>query len=314
MPDRPFNAPLPATNVPRTEPLSEIQEDLIMRHQRQHLFPRAAFVGLGAGLVAALFRAVLAGADTLRNDLIAWSQQFSLWGWIFPLMFSMTGALLSLVLVIRLAPETSGSGIPHLKAVLHRLRTLKWARVLPVKFVADIVARLLSGDLPVFIVPNYPAPPMASLPIFALLGLFAGLLGVVFNRGLLVTLRLFDRFQGRFKLGIAVAIGSIIGMVGWFFPLAIGGGQSLAVSVLAGKLAFSVIPLLFVTRFFLTIYSYGTGAAGGGFSHPCLHLVRCLASLSARSPTIAHRPSRLSPVSSPSSAWRRISLRLCVPP
>ncbi len=54
-----------------------------MHHQRQHLFPRAAVVGLGAGLVAAHFRAVLAGADTLRNGLIAWSQPFSLWGWIF---------------------------------------------------------------------------------------------------------------------------------------------------------------------------------------------------------------------------------------
>jgi CIC family chloride channel protein len=268
----------------RAAPVSEIEEDLIVRHQRQHQFPRAALVGLVAGLVAVLFRAVLAGAEMLRNDLLVWSQGFQLWGWIFPLVFSMTGALLAVLLVIRLAPETSGSGIPHVKAVLHRLRTLRWKRVLPVKFisgalaigsglalgregptvqiggavgtgvaswfkalpreqqtlttagagaglaaafnaplagvmfvleeiqrdfhpsvfgaaflaaaVADIVVRLLFGGLPVLIVPNYAAPPMAALPVCALLGLFAGLLGVIFNRGLLLTVDLFDRFQG----------------------------------------------------------------------------------------------------------------------
>ena len=76
MPDRPVNTPFPDSPASRTEPLSEIQEDLIMRHQRQHLFPRAALVGLGAGLIAALFRGVLASADALRNALLTWSHQF----------------------------------------------------------------------------------------------------------------------------------------------------------------------------------------------------------------------------------------------
>ncbi len=334
--------------------LSEIQEDLVIRQQRKRLFPRAALVGMGAGLIAALFRAVLAGADTLRNTLVMWSQHVPLWGWAFPLLFSMTGAILSVMLVIRYAPETSGSGIPHLKAVVHRLRTLSWMRVLPVKFlsgtlaiggglalgregptvqmggavgaaisswlksppreqrtlitagagaglaaafnaplagvmfsleeiqrdfhpyvfgaaflaaaIADVVVRLLSGALPVFVIPNYPAPPMASLPIFALLGLVAGLMGVVFNRSLLCTMGVFERLKGRAKLGLVAAIGAIVGIVGWFSPIVIGGGQSLAVLVLEGKLALAAIPFLFVTRFLLTISSYGTGAAGGIFS------------------------------------------------
>ena len=354
MQNKPINEPSPDSAASKTKPLSEIQEDLVIRQQRQRLFPRAALVGLGAGLIASLFRAVLAGADTLRNALVTWSQQFPVWGWIFPLLFSMTGAILSVMLVIRYAPETSGSGIPHLKAVLHRLRTLKWTRVLPVKFVsgalaiggglalgregptvqtggavgaaisswlkappreqrtliaagagaglaaafnaplagvmfvleeiqrdfhplvfgavflaaaiADIVVRLLSGALPVFLVPNYASPPIVSLPIFVLLGLLAGLLGVVFNRSLLGTLGVFDRFQGRFKLGLAATIGAIIGIVGWFAPITIGGGQSLAVLVLTSKLTITAIPLLFVIRFFLTISSYGSGASGGIFS------------------------------------------------
>ena len=48
--------------------------------------------------------------------------------------------ILSVMLVRRFAPETSGSGIPHLEAVLHRLCELNWKRVLPVKFIAGTLA------------------------------------------------------------------------------------------------------------------------------------------------------------------------------
>jgi hypothetical protein len=60
----------------KAEVLSEVEEDIVIRQQRRRMFPRAALVGLGAGLVAALFRAVLAGADNLRGVLITWSQHF----------------------------------------------------------------------------------------------------------------------------------------------------------------------------------------------------------------------------------------------
>src|SRR5690606_19388310 len=125
-----------ANGASTAEVISEIQEDLVIREQRWRIFPRAALVGFLAGLVAACFRIVLALGDDLRNSLIGWSQHAPLWGWILPILFSMVGAVLSLFLVQRFAPETSGSGIPHLKAVLHRLRTMRWNRVLPVKFVA----------------------------------------------------------------------------------------------------------------------------------------------------------------------------------
>ncbi len=346
------NPPNPA--VLQEEVRSEIQEDLIIRNQRRKMFPRAALVGLAAGLVASLFRAVLGAADALRNGLIAWARQFPEFGWLFPLLFSLAGALCSVYLVRRFAPETSGNGIPHLEAVLHRLRTLNWKRVMPVKFaagtlaigsgmalgregptvqmggavgdaiagwlkspprerrtliaagagaglaaafnaplagvifvleeiqrdfhpivfgaaflaavVSDIVARLLSGAFPVFSIPDYPTPPTASLAFFALLGMLAGLLGVAFNRSLLGTLNLFARLKGRKSLALAAGIGSLVGLVGWFSPQLIGGGHSLAETLLAGNAALAAIPLLFALRFILTISSYSSGAAGGIFA------------------------------------------------
>jgi hypothetical protein len=52
--------------------------------------------------------------------------------------------------------------------------------------VADVVARFGADPFPVFSVTKYPTPPLATLPAFAILGIVAGLLGVAFNRGLVV--------------------------------------------------------------------------------------------------------------------------------
>jgi chloride channel protein, CIC family len=119
---------------------SEIQEYLDISQQRRRVFPRAALVGAGTGVIALLFRAGLTGADLLRNGLISWAHSFPVLGWVFPILFTMLGATISVAITRRYAPEASGSGIPHLEAVLHRFRTLDWKRVLPVKFFGGLIA------------------------------------------------------------------------------------------------------------------------------------------------------------------------------
>jgi len=354
MQNKSINKPSPDSTTSQTETDSEIQEYLSTSERRRRLFPRAALVGLGAGLVAALFRATLNGADAVRNQLLIWSHHFPVFGWIFPILFSMAGAIASVMLVRRFAPEASGSGIPHLEAVMHRLRTLNWKRVLPVKFIAgalaiggglalgregptvqmgasigdavsrwtklspgerrtliaagggaglaaafnaplagvifvleeirrdfhpivfgaafvaaaiaDIVVRFLFGGVPVFAIPNYPTPPLASLPIFAILGVLAGLLGVAFNRALLGTMDLFTGLQNHLGLGIVATVGAIAGLISWFSPIAVGDGHALAEVILAGEFALAAIPLFFIIRFLLSISSYATGTAGGIFA------------------------------------------------
>lgn len=122
------------------EAKSEIQDYLEVSQRRHKLFPRAAAVGLAAGAVAVVFRAFLAAGDALRNNLVNWSHSAPILGWIFPLLFGAAGATVAVWLVVSYAPETSGSGIPHLKAVLHRLRDLSWARVLVVKMMSGVLA------------------------------------------------------------------------------------------------------------------------------------------------------------------------------
>ncbi|MCC6456292.1 MAG: H(+)/Cl(-) exchange transporter ClcA [Caldilineaceae bacterium] len=132
--------------------------------------------------------------------------------------------------------------------------------------VADIVARSFSGQLPVFAVPSYPAPPLAALPAFVLLGVVTGLLGVFFNRALIVALDLFAQVPARRVLWVAAALGGAVGLVGWFAPEAGGSGHALTESVLLGQIALGAVPAWFATRFLMTTASYSTGSPGGIFT------------------------------------------------
>ena len=126
--------------VAREELRSEVQEYLHSSEQRRRLFPRALLVGVFSGLVAVAFRAALAAADAARNALLHIAHGFPGFGWAFPILFGALGAGLSVAMVRRFAPEASGSGIPHLEAVLRRFRVLDGKRVLPVKFFGGVLA------------------------------------------------------------------------------------------------------------------------------------------------------------------------------
>ena len=59
--------------------------------------------------------------------------------------FALAAVFLSAGLAILFSPEASGSGIPHLKAVLMGRRPFRWLRVLVIKFISTVVAS--SGGL-----------------------------------------------------------------------------------------------------------------------------------------------------------------------
>lgn len=127
-------------NNPSEQARSELQDYLAASALRRQVFPRAALVGLAAGAVAVIFRWLLAGGDAVRAALLTWAHTMPMIGWVFPMLFGALGAVAAVYLVRRYAPEASGSGIPHLEAVLHRLRTFDWRRVLPVKLAGGTLA------------------------------------------------------------------------------------------------------------------------------------------------------------------------------
>lgn len=348
MPEMPARLPLP-----RSEIRGEIVHFARRHERRRHLLPRALLVGLIAGLTAVLFRVAIEAADRARGALLVACHGLGATAIAIPVVACAAGAAAAVWIVRRVAPEAAGSGIPHLKAVLHHLRSLRWARVLLAKFAsgvlgmgaglvvgregptvqmggavgemtsrwlrarprerqsliaagagaglsaafnaplagvmfvmeelrrdfapgtltaafvasvtADVVSRYALGQHPVFHVAAPPVLDLSSLPVVAVLGILSGLVGVLFNRALLGTLHVTDRFRSR-PLRYAAAVGALVGLVAWFLPNLVGSGGPIAEETLAGNLAGGVLLPFLLLRFVLTMGSYATGTAGGIFA------------------------------------------------
>jgi chloride channel protein, CIC family len=79
----------------------------------------APVVGAAAGLVGALFRLALEKADRMRDALIGWAHGEHLLGLLAVAGACAAATLVAASLVRRFSPYASGSGIPHVEAVLN---------------------------------------------------------------------------------------------------------------------------------------------------------------------------------------------------
>jgi CIC family chloride channel protein len=131
---------------------------------------------------------------------------------------------------------------------------------------ADIVTRVALGPEPAFRVAFVPPGPLANLAGYAALGILAGLLGAVFNKGVLTALDLFDSLPERARVPAAAVVGGWAGLLAWYTPGLVGGGEPLAQATLSGLLRPDLLPVLFALRLLLTLASYGCGAPGGIFA------------------------------------------------
>jgi CIC family chloride channel protein len=131
---------------------------------------------------------------------------------------------------------------------------------------ADTVSRVLFGQRAIFPTLDIAAPPLAAMPLFALLGAAAGLLGVAFNRGLLFTLGAVDRLGEGRRLAAAALLAAAVAALAWFRPAYVGGGGRLVERALAGNGVIAILLSTVLLRYLLTLGSYGTGAPGGIFA------------------------------------------------
>jgi CIC family chloride channel protein len=106
----------------------------------------AVLVGLIVGLMGAIFRQSLNYIETFRATLLSDVSKEDMLSWIWPVVLTVAGAGISIYLVKRFAPETSGSGVQEIEGALDNIRPLRWKRVLPVKFIASLFS-LGSGFL-----------------------------------------------------------------------------------------------------------------------------------------------------------------------
>jgi CIC family chloride channel protein len=331
-----------------------IDKDVDERRSLLGMAAVALIVGAATGCVGAIFRLTLAHADRLRDAIIAWAHGHAILG--FPIVVGAcaVATLVAAWLVRQFSPHASGSGIPHVEAVLNeqippapfglvpvkflggilaigsglalgregptvqmgagiavfaaRVCRLRWAdcRVLlaagagaglATAFNAPIaglvfvleelvqrfehrvaiaalaalaaaipVARLFLGDTPDFQVGPLSYPSAGSAPLFFVLGGIAGLLAVAYNRTLLAAIAVRDRF-GRLPIELrAGLIGASVGLLAWFAPELVGGGDQITQRALLGHEGLAIVGFSFVIRFGLGAVSYAAGTPGGLFA------------------------------------------------
>ena len=102
-------------------------------------------MGLLTGMVSVGFHLSLDYGEALRARVINFAHQQPTDGPWITMGFALAAVFLSAGLAILFSPEASGSGIPHLKAVLMGRRPFRWLRVLVIKFISTVVAS--SGGL-----------------------------------------------------------------------------------------------------------------------------------------------------------------------
>lgn len=98
------------------------------------------------------------------------------------------------------------------------------------------------------------------------LGVFVGLLGVGYNRTILGALATADRLR-RYAVELrAAVIGGAVGLLAWFAPGLVGGGDAITQQMLLGTNVVFMYGLVFAVRFALGAVSYAAQTPGGLFA------------------------------------------------
>jgi CIC family chloride channel protein len=128
------------------------------------------------------------------------------------------------------------------------------------------VARLFLGDDPEFRVKELPYLGSPAIALFFVLGAVAGFVALAYNHALLRTLVAADRL-GRWPVELRAAlVGGSVGILAWFAPTLVGGGEALTQNALDGAVTLGLLPLVFLLRFGLGPASYAARTPGGLFA------------------------------------------------
>jgi CIC family chloride channel protein len=110
------------------------------------------------------------------------------------------------------------------------------------------------------------ALPLLLLPVFMVLGVVLGGLGVAFNKCLVMAMDWRARAFRRVPFLYAVIVGAAVGVLWFVLPAAVGGGERLIPDMPMANLPIQILLLIAVVRFIGTMASYPVGLPAGIFS------------------------------------------------
>jgi CIC family chloride channel protein len=161
--------------------------------------------------------------------------------------------------------------------LLQDLSGLTLGTAIIASFIGGVVSRLLGGGsllLNLELTRSSSSFSVLEIPFYLVLGVSAGLLAALFNRGLIASQRIYRNLHISLPLRVALA-GFISGVVIALLPVSFRDNSGLREFVITGEVHASVAAIAFVAQFILTLVAFGSGAPGGLFA-PSLILGSCL--------------------------------------
>ncbi|AFY33548.1 chloride channel protein [Calothrix sp. PCC 7507] len=152
--------------------------------------------------------------------------------------------------------------------LLHDLSGLTLGTAIIASFIGGVISRLLGGgslDLNLKLVQSSSQFSIPEIPFFLLLGILAGLLGALFNLGLVFSIKTYRRLHVSLPLRVALA-GLVSGMIVAILPESFRDNTGLREYVITGEANASLVAIAFVAQFILTLLAFGSGAPGGLFA------------------------------------------------
>jgi len=149
--------------------------------------------------------------------------------------------------------------------VLADFGVMQFSPIVISSVVATVIGRHFLGNEPAFIVPTYSLVHYTELFAYALLGILAGLAGLVFVRLLYLTEDLFDKPRVWPPLKAAVG-GAIVGTIGLQFPEVFGVGYEAIGEALHGEVLWRLLLALVAIKIIAVSVTIGSGGSGGIFA------------------------------------------------
>jgi CIC family chloride channel protein len=158
-----------------------------------------------------------------------------------------------------------------LEIILGEFHTTYFGAVVISAVTADVVANFFEGNIRAFAVPEYTMISPWELLLYLLLGVIAGILGVLFSRSLYLSEDLWEKLK--FPEAFKPVIGGLtLGVVGLLspkilsYPRVYGVGYPSINDAVFGKLALEATLVLLFMKLLATIITLGAGGSGGIFA------------------------------------------------
>ena len=157
-----------------------------------------------------------------------------------------------------------------LEIILGNFALASFSPIIISSVMATVISRAFFGNYPIFTVPQYSLVSTWEVPLYMVLGLVTGLVGLAFTESVYASERFFDKLKmpeyfktpfGAIFLGILIILS----------PHVFGGGYETIEMAMQGKLIWHSLLLLIVLKLLATSVTLGSGGSGGVFA-PALFL------------------------------------------